>query len=341
MPRREQTRENSERCAELRRESRHTDPPDDSGEGYERLQEILRLLRTTAQTARRTAQEAAATRQESRAIRQATAATRDRTHQRVTQLLESTGSQLGGEFKLERPRGGQSSVSSMALSAAAAHEINNPLEAISGLICLLESAATLSDKDREYLAIIKGEVGRISEIAQQSLANYRQTLAPENVDVAEVIDSVLDLYEPRFRAKGIAVIREHQFRGNIRAHSRKIREVFANLFLNAIDAMNSLGRLRIRISEGHEWSAPQRSGVRILVADNGHGIAPKHLNKIFEPSFTTKGERGNGIGLSVVRNMIRAHRGTIRVRSSVRAGRSGTIFSIFLPAESRLQSVAA
>jgi two-component system CheB/CheR fusion protein len=303
---------------------------------------ILRLLRTTADTARATAQEAAATLLESQALREATAATQQ-AHERLKQLLESAESHLRPLQQLRPTRrgaAGDQRSAALALPPAAAHEINNPLEAIASLIYVLENEGTLSDKEREYLAIIKGEVGRIAEIAQQSLANYRKTPVRENIAVAEVIESVLDLYKPKFEAKGIAVIRENQFRGNIRAHSRQIREVFANLFLNATDAMNSHGRLRIRISEAREWSGQQRCGVRILVADNGRGIAPKHLDKIFEPSFTTKGERGNGIGLSVVQDVIRVHRGTIRVRSSVREGRSGTIFSIFLPGVTRVESAA-
>ena len=344
---RARTRENAGRCADLRLEPGHTDPEAAFHDEYERLQEIVRFLRSTADIARRNGEEAAATRLESRAIREVAAGTRRRSAH-LRQLLKSAEEQIHLLPSLEPrvERGGQSQSlnersSALALPAAAAHEINNPLEAIASLIYLLENETTLSDKGREYLAVIKGEVGRIAEIAQQSLAKYRQAHARENVDVAEVLDSVLDLYKAKFQAKQVTVIKEYQFRGPIRAHSREIREVFANLFLNAIDAMNSHGRLRIRISEAQECSGQQRYGVRILVADNGHGIAPKHLNQIFEPTFTTKGERGNGIGLSVVRDMIRDHRGTIRVRSSVRRGRSGTIFSVFLPGGAPFKSAAA
>jgi signal transduction histidine kinase len=279
-----------------------------------------------------------------RTIRDATAATRQM-HQRLQQLLEAAGPQLRALqlFKLEQDGEavGDHRSAALALTATATHEINNPLEAIESLIYLLENEGTLNEEDRKHLATIKGEVGRIAEIVQQSLANYRQTLVREDINVAELIDSVLDLYKPKFKAKGIAVSREYQFRGNIRVHSRQIREVFANLFLNAIDAMNPAGHLRIKVSEAREWSWQQRDGVRIVVGDNGHGVAPKHLNKIFEPSFTTKGERGNGIGLSVVRDVIQGHRGTVRVRSSTRPGRSGTIFSIFLPGKSHSKPRAA
>jgi two-component system CheB/CheR fusion protein len=192
-----------------------------------------------------------------------------------------------------------------------------------------------------HIAVIKGEVGRIAEIAQRALAKYRETRSPESVSVGAVIESVLDLYKPRFETNGIGIIWQHEFQGSIQADPTQMREVFANLFLNAIDAMNRGGRLRIRLSEGREWRGQHRHGVHILVADNGCGVAPEHLNKIFEPSFTTKGERGNGIGLSVVRDVIRGHRGTIRVRSGIREGRSGTIFSIFLPGEKRSELAAA
>jgi signal transduction histidine kinase len=331
MNQRERTRENAARRAELRLVYSHTDPEAVFHKEHNRLTEILRFLRRVAVTTRETA---IAARQKSADLRQL--------------LLNPTEEQLR-PFQWLKPRvkavrhaqSADERSSASALPAATAHEINNPLEAITSLIYLLENEGTRTDKGGEYLALIKGEVGRVAEIAQQALAKHRQTPVLEIVNVGEVIESVLDLYRSKFEAKGIVIIREHDFRGSIRAHPRQIREVFANLFLNAIDAMSRGGRLRIRISEAREWNGQQRYGVRILVADNGRGVAPDHVSKIFEPFFTTKGERGTGMGLSIVKEMVRSHRGTVRVRSGVRKGRSGTIFSIFLPGETRSQLAAA
>jgi signal transduction histidine kinase len=94
--------------------------------------------------------------------------------------------------------------------------------------------------------------------------------------------------------------------------------------------MSDGGTLTIRIAEGRDWGLKIR-GVRVLVADNGSGIMRKHLPRVFEPFFTTKGAEGNGIGLSIVQEIVQEHGGILRVRSSVRREASGTVFSIFLP----------
>lgn len=342
MTRRTPARQNTGRRRELRLTHRRADSEVAFDKEYQRLKKTVAFLRATADNARMTAEEAAATRLKYRATREMTAATRQASEyllknvqKQLRNLERSTArekSRGNGQLTKERP--------SLAFPAAVAHEINNPLEAIATLLYLLEHEAKFSDKGREYLTTIKAEVGRVAEIAQSALEKFRHDETPVQIDLAKCIERVLDVYRAKFEAKRIAVITEHRCQRGIRAHPRQLHEVFSNLFLNAIDAMRRGGKLRIRTSEASN-SSGGRDGVRILVADNGHGIPPEHLNRIFEPAFSTKGKRGTGIGLSVVQEIVHDHGGTVRVRSSIQQPNRGTAFSIFLPFGEPPHSAAA
>jgi len=119
--------------------------------------------------------------------------------------------------------------------------------------------------------------------------------------------------------------------GNLPIYAGLLRQVFSNLLLNATDAMPEGGRLHARASTAREWSGRQRHGLRVTFADSGCGISAENLHKIFKPFFTTKDHGGNGLGLSLVKDVVHKHGGTLRIRSSTTPGRSGSIFAIFLP----------
>lgn len=91
------------------------------------------------------------------------------------------------------------------------------------------------------------------------------------------------------------------------------------------------GKIEARVSAGHEWSGAQRHGVRVTIGDNGCGISSTLLEQMFQTGFTMKPD-GHGMGLSVVKDIVQKHEGLLRVRSSTRAGRHGTVFNLFLPA---------
>ena len=114
-----------------------------------------------------------------------------------------------------------------------------------------------------------------------------------------------------------------------------MRQVFSNLLLNAIDAMPKGGKIIAKISKTQEWCGQKRSGVRITIADTGTGIAADILSRVREPFFSTKGAYGNGMGLAVVQEIVAHHQGRMTIRSSTRSGKSGSIFSIFIPAKGR------
>jgi signal transduction histidine kinase len=210
-----------------------------------------------------------------------------------------------------------------------AHEINNPLEALHQLHYLIEREGTLREKGRQYLALARDEVHRISKILHAAM-ELRESGDPEDTDVPELLRSVLNFYKSRFDSQAISVNTRYRSGAHLLAYPHQLRQMCANLLLNAADAMPSGGKMYARLAPAHEWK-DHRRGLRLTFADTGSGIAAKNLSRIWDPFFTTKGATGNGIGLSLVKNTVQKHHGVLRVRSSTQAGHSGTVFSIFLP----------
>jgi two-component system CheB/CheR fusion protein len=210
-----------------------------------------------------------------------------------------------------------------------AHEINNPLAALHQLHYLIEKEGTLAEKGRQYLALAREEVQRISQILHAAM-ELRDPGAPEQTDVPELLRSVLKLYKSRFDSQNISLNTRYRGGAQVSAHSHQLRQMCANLLLNAADAMPNGGKIYVRIAPSHEWK-DHRRGLRLTFADTGTGIPAKNMSRVWDPFFTTKGAAGNGIGLSLVKNTVQQHHGVLLVRSSTKAGRSGTVFSIFLP----------
>jgi len=219
------------------------------------------------------------------------------------------------------------------LAASIAHEINNPLEAITNLLYLLSNHADLAEPARSYVEMAEHEVRRISEITQQTLRFYRQSTLPARTNLSELLDSVLSLHQGRLRNLGIAVEKKYDSNTDLYCFAGELRQVFANLIGNAIDAMQGGGRLVIRARRSRDWSCPEKQGVRFQVADTGYGMTPEVQKHIFEPFFTTKEVTGTGLGLWVSSEIVVKHKGSMRVRSRSQSGggSSGTIFELFFP----------
>lgn len=217
------------------------------------------------------------------------------------------------------------------LAASVAHEINNPLGVLSGLLFLIEREARFTEKGRQHLSMARAEVERISQIAHNALSDFRNA-APRSGNVPALLRSVLDLYRSRFEAKHISVRVRYCHHGDLPVYSGPLRQVFSNLLLNAVDALPMQGRLYARVSAAHEWAGQHRRGLRVTFADNGSGIAADKLPRVLDPFYTTKGLAGTGLGLAIVKEVVQSHQGLLRVRSSTKAGHSGTVFAIFLPA---------
>ncbi len=219
------------------------------------------------------------------------------------------------------------------LAASLAHEINNPLDSVLNLLYLVKKEATLTAQGRQYLSLAEEEVQRVAKIAHAALECFRDFEPPEDTNIPDLVGSVIDLYKSRLEARGISVSTRYDEGGDLAVYSGPLRQVFSNLLLNAADSMPAGGRFQARATRSHEWSGEHRQGLRVTFADTGCGITEEDLHRIFEPSFTTKGSGGSGLGLSLVKDIVQRHGGSIRVRSSTKSGRSGSVFTIFLPGE--------
>jgi len=219
------------------------------------------------------------------------------------------------------------------LAASIAHEINNPLESVTNLLYLLRSEAS-SETAQLYLSQAEQELARVTEIAKHTLRYYREPNKPVPVDVSAVLDSMLTLYHSRLIAAQVDVCKETRSKVvSVYANPGELRQVMSNLIGNALDAMRTGGKLRLRIGSWYSPKLPDRRYLSLTIADTGTGIDPQLLPTVFEPFVTTKGETGTGLGLWVTQELVTKNGWALRVRSSTSPDHRGTVFSILIPAE--------
>jgi signal transduction histidine kinase len=225
------------------------------------------------------------------------------------------------------------------LAATIAHEVNNPLEAVTNILYLL-SRRSLDSTSRQYVQLAEQELARVNHIVRQSLAFVRNSSVPEPVCVSALLDETLQLYAPKIQASKISIEKKIDFDGDIDAVGGELRQVFSNLIVNAMDAVGSGGRIRLHVFRCRD-RCRNAEGVRVVVGDNGVGIRPEHQKEVFEPFFSTKAAKGTGLGLWVSREIVQKYGGTITFRSSVHPHRTGTVFSVFLPTTVALAKIRA
>lgn len=228
------------------------------------------------------------------------------------------------------------------LAASISHEINNPLESVTNLLFLVGTDPNLSESTRRFVEQAEQELARVGHIATQTLRFYRQSTKPTSADISALLDSVVTLFRGRLANTGVEVIREYRTHEPLLCFEGELRQVFTNLVGNSLDAMGAKpGRLVMRTT-AHRHFGQNEEGILVTIADNGSGIPPATLARIFEAFYSTKGSRGTGLGLWVSKEIVDKHGATMRVRS--REG-VGTVFSIFFPfrqpSETRLQSDSA
>jgi two-component system NtrC family sensor kinase len=216
------------------------------------------------------------------------------------------------------------------LAHSIAHEINNPLAAVTNVIFLLKGLLKNEPASMDYLDIADIELQRVSRITKQTLSFHRESSERINVSLAELVQSALSLYGQHFRDKEMTVDVRFEAKGFVSAFPGQLRQVFSNFISNAADASKMKSKLIIHVYDSRSWGDHRIKGVRVVFCDNGRGISAADKNHLYEAFFTTKEQKGSGLGLWLSMGIINQHGGGIRVRT--REGiSSGTCFSLFFP----------
>ena len=223
------------------------------------------------------------------------------------------------------------------LSASIAHEINNPLEAITNLIYIISTDEHIPDHLRAYLSAAEQELARVGHIAKQTLSFHREAETPTAVMPSDLLEEVLGLYTRKLQEKHLSVDRQYLSEEPLMLFSGEMRQVFANLIANAVDATGQGGRIAVRVHTARRFTSANApiDGIRITIADSGCGIPTAARPRLGEIFYTTKGQRGNGLGLWVSQAIVKQHNGDMQLRTSTAPSLHGTTFSIFLPKKAR------
>ena len=223
------------------------------------------------------------------------------------------------------------------LASSIAHEINNPLEAITNLLYLMRESDSMSEV-QEYVRMAQDELARVTEITLQTLRFHRQQRKPVETDISELLRTVLSLYKGRLLARDIKIDVKLHNAPPIWCLDGEVRQVVNNLVRNSLDAMETGGRLYVRLHSQPNWNTG-RKGVRLTVADTGEGIRPEIMAHLFEPFQTSKELTGTGLGLWVTQGIVEKHGGYICTKTW-RGKSHGTVFAVWLPLDGGLNLAA-
>lgn len=211
------------------------------------------------------------------------------------------------------------------LAGTIAHEINNPLEAMKNAIHLL--SGKLDPQWQPIFEALRTENERVTRIVRQMLGLYRNTAPLGSFDLNSVIEDTLALFARPLSKAGVTVEKRLGDVPPMKGSADQFRQLLSNLVVNSRDSLQPGGKLIIKTQEMlagdglHGW-------VKLIVADTGNGIRPELQRSMFEPFISSKGEKGTGLGLWIVKGIVENHNGRIRVRS---APGKGTVFSLTFP----------
>jgi len=217
------------------------------------------------------------------------------------------------------------------LSAAIAHEINNPLGAVTNLIYLAKEAPGVPGSIVKQLALAEQELERVAHATRQALGFYRESSRAERIDIPELIESVLKVFSNKITEKKIRIVRGFFRCPPVYGVRGEIRQVISNLLANAIEAVTEGGTISLG---AQPVDIDEKRAIEVIVADDGHGIATEHIERVFEPFFTTKAGTGMGLGLWVAKEIIERHQGKIEVQETDnKSDRRGTTLIVRLPSD--------
>ena len=212
------------------------------------------------------------------------------------------------------------------MAATIAHEINNPLEAVVNLLFLLRPM--IADPEGiSYLASAESELARVSHIAKQTLGYYREHASATRTSLCDIAEHAIAIYEPRCIAAGITLTKSLESSRKVMIRRGEMMQVISNLIMNSIYGMPAGGTLSISVGD---TEVPSK-GVVLIVADDGVGIAPEILPRVFDAFFTTRDSVGTGIGLFIAKQFVEGHGGKIDIESNCEAEGHGTTVRVFLP----------
>lgn len=217
------------------------------------------------------------------------------------------------------------------LAHTIAHEINNPLEALSNLLYIVQQNTALDPETHSYIRQASDELQRMSQITKQILAYHRESKHPVPVNAGDLLDGVVSMFRAATLSNRIECSTSFRSSRVICVHPGEMRQTFGNLIANALDAMGQGGGKLIVRSFDTIDALTLKRGVRIVICDSGGGIAATARSHIFDAFYTTKELKGSGIGLWLTAEAIAKHHGRIRVRSRTTGPYHGTIFDVFLP----------
>lgn len=258
---------------------------------------------------------------------------------RETNVVLEINRDITGEVRAEEVLRQTERLAAMGrMAGIIAHEINNPLEAITNTFYLLQKHPSLDSEAQYYAALADQELQRASHITRQTLSFYRDSNQPVPVVLSEVIDSVLELQQRNFQASGIHVDKVFSSNAAVRGFPVELRQVFLNLVGNAVQAMPEGGILRISLRDAIA-STNGRRGLCISVIDTGVGIRPEDAMKLFQPFFSTKSTKGTGLGLWISKGIVQKYDGSITFRSQRYKSRNYTCFRVFLPADIPIEAL--
>lgn len=212
--------------------------------------------------------------------------------------------------------------------AMVAHEVNNPLAAVTSSLFLL-GREVLPDRSRQLVAIAESELSRLAHITRLALGLYKEAQNLEMVRPCEMVDDAINRLVERVSLKQVHIQRDFRWNDVFVASASDIRQLLDNLIANSLES--GAGMIRVRVEQGKSWRMSARLGIRISICDDGRGMSPRQYTHAFEPFFTTKSQKGTGLGLWISKVIALRNGGTISLRSAASSRRRGTCVSVFLP----------